>query len=103
MNLVRITFLLFALAATGCVTSHQAAIQSDLGARLESQERRLDRLEKMVEELALKANGGVYVVRSGDSAGSLARTFGTTTAELRTLNPSVDWSRLRVGQAIKVR
>jgi len=103
MKPAHITFLLLALAATGCVTSRQRATQSDFDARLESQERRLDRLERMAEELALKANGGVYVVRSGDSAATLARTFGTTTSELRTLNPSVDWTRLRVGQAIKVR
>jgi LysM repeat protein len=99
MNLIRITFLLLALAATGCVTSRQSAID----ARLESQERKLDRLERMVEELALKANDGIYVVRPGDTAAKIARTFGTTPEQLRALNPEFGLPHLHVGQRLKVR
>jgi nucleoid-associated protein YgaU len=56
---------------------------------------------------ATKANGGVavtkkYVVREGDSLSSIAVRFGTTTSQLKELNPDLSGTTLVVGQRLVV-
>jgi LysM repeat protein len=49
------------------------------------------------------AGAEYYVIRSGDTLGSIAQKYGTTTDALATLNPGVDPTALRVGQQLRVR
>lgn len=44
-----------------------------------------------------------YVVRSGDTLGSIAERYNTTADELMTLNPGIDPTALRIGQRIRVK
>lgn len=44
-----------------------------------------------------------YVIRSGDTLGSIAQKYGTTTDALAALNPGVDPTALRIGQQLRVR
>ncbi len=44
-----------------------------------------------------------YVIRPGDTFGSIAHTLGTTVARLEQLNPGVDPTTLRVGEKIRVK
>jgi hypothetical protein len=44
-----------------------------------------------------------YHVAAGDTFGSIATRFRTTIAQLETLNPGVDSSRLTIGQALRIR
>jgi len=48
------------------------------------------------------ASAGVYTVKSGDTGVTIARVNGVKLAELMSANPDVNWTRLRVGQAIKL-
>jgi LysM repeat protein len=41
-----------------------------------------------------------YIIRSGDTLGSLARRFGTTVREIMRLNPGINPFSMRVGQRI---
>lgn len=45
----------------------------------------------------------VYVVKSGDTFGSIAQKTGTSVAQLEHLNPKVDPTALQVGERIRVR
>ena len=44
-----------------------------------------------------------YVIRSGDTLGSIAQKYGTTTDTLAALNPGLDPTALRIGQQLRVR
>lgn len=44
-----------------------------------------------------------YVIQSGDTLGSIAQKYGTTTGALAALNPGVDPTALRIGQQLRVR
>jgi LysM repeat protein len=46
--------------------------------------------------------GQYHVIQSGDTLGSIAQKYGTTTAELLTLNPGIDPAALRIGQQLRV-
>jgi hypothetical protein len=45
---------------------------------------------------------GLYFLQRGDTGAAVARANGITLADLRALNPDVDWSKLRVGQAVRI-
>jgi LysM repeat protein len=45
----------------------------------------------------------VYIVRTGDTLGSIAQKAGTTVERLQELNPSLDPQTLASGQRIKLR
>jgi hypothetical protein len=45
---------------------------------------------------------GIYFLRPGDTGAKIAKANNLTLEELRTLNPDVTWSRLRVGQAVRI-
>lgn len=44
-----------------------------------------------------------YAIQAGDTLGSIAQKYGTTTDALAALNPGVDPTALRVGQKLRVR
>jgi len=46
------------------------------------------------------AEPGVYIVQPGDSATRIAKNLCLTVDRLSTLNPGVDWSRLKNGQKL---
>jgi LysM repeat protein len=48
------------------------------------------------------AGPGEYVVKPGDSGAKIARANGVTLADLESVNPGIDWRRLKVGQKIKL-
>lgn len=102
-----LALLLGALAA-GCAASRPAAQapqqeRAYIDARLEVIEARLDRVERMVEEILVGAKGGRYTVRPGDNAAHIARVFGVTLDQLAAMNPEVRWDHLQVGQVIRVK
>jgi LysM repeat protein len=43
-----------------------------------------------------------YIIKAGDTFAKIARANGTTIADLQTVNPGVDSSKLRIGQKIKM-
>jgi LysM repeat protein len=45
----------------------------------------------------------VYIVKSGDTLGSIAETTGVPVEKLQTLNPNLDQFSLVAGQKIKIR
>jgi LysM repeat protein len=49
------------------------------------------------------ANAQYYVVQSGDTFGSIAARYGTSVAQIETLNPGVSSTSLVVGQKIRVK
>ena len=49
-----------------------------------------------------RRHGKTYTVQSGDTFESIARKTGTTVDKLEQLNPGIDPTALRVGQAIRV-
>lgn len=49
-----------------------------------------------------KADGNIYVVRSGDTVWDIARAFGTSAEKIRRLNNLDRWSRIYVGQKLVI-
>jgi LysM repeat protein len=45
---------------------------------------------------------GEYILKSGDTGSKIARNAGVSLSALLAVNPSVNWNRLGVGQAIKL-
>ena len=48
------------------------------------------------------AGPGEYVVKKGDTGASIARGNGVSLTDLKTVNPDVNWSKLAVGQKVKL-
>lgn len=48
------------------------------------------------------AGPGEYLVKKGDSGAKIARALGVSLADLKSVNPDVNWSKLHVDQKIKV-
>jgi len=44
----------------------------------------------------------VYIIKSGDTFAKIGRTFGLTTSAIQELNPTVDPTKLKIGQKINV-
>ncbi len=49
------------------------------------------------------AGPGEYVVKPGDTGMKIAKATGVALSELESVNPGIDWKRLRVGQKIKTK
>jgi len=49
------------------------------------------------------AGPGEYKVKPGDTGTKIAKATGVGISELETLNPGIDWRRLKVGQTIKTK
>lgn len=48
------------------------------------------------------AGPGEYVVKSGDTGMKIARTTGASLADLKAVNPGVNWNHLNIGQKLKL-
>lgn len=48
------------------------------------------------------AGPGEYVVKSGDSGAKIARAQGVNLADLVSVNPGVNWNKLKVGDKVKL-
>ena len=48
------------------------------------------------------AGPGEYVVKGGDTGAKIARAEGIALADLISVNPGVDWTKLKVGQKVKL-
>ena len=48
------------------------------------------------------AGPGEYVVKPGDTGVKIARAVGASLGDLQSVNPNVEWNRLKVGQKLKV-
>ncbi len=48
------------------------------------------------------AGPGEYVVKAGDSGAKIARANGCSLGDLQAVNPSVEWTKLKPGQKIKL-
>ena len=55
------------------------------------------------EPAAAAAGPGEYVVKPGDTGTKIAKATGVSLSELETVNPGIDWRRLKVGQTIKTK
>jgi LysM repeat protein len=51
---------------------------------------------------AAVAGPGEYIVKKGDTGASIARANGCSLADLRTVNSETNWSKLSVGQKLKL-
>jgi LysM repeat protein len=45
---------------------------------------------------------GLYIVQRGDTGAAITRANNISLADLRALNPDVEWNRLSVGQAVRI-
>jgi LysM repeat protein len=48
------------------------------------------------------AGPGEYIVKSKDTGASIARANGVSLADLTTVNPGVNWSKMKVGDKLKL-
>ena len=48
------------------------------------------------------AGPGEYVVKGGDGGAKIARANGVSLSDLQAVNPGVDWTKLKIGQKIKL-
>lgn len=48
------------------------------------------------------AGPGEYVVKGGDTGAKIARANGVSLADLQSVNPDVNWTKLHVGQKVKL-
>jgi LysM repeat protein len=78
--------------------SRSAAEKSrDLGTPAD--QRRTQRKHKSRDSLPQR----IYIVKSGDTLGSIATTTGVPVQKLQDLNPGLDQFALRTGQKLKIR
>lgn len=57
---------------------------------------------KVAGKEAPVAGPGEYLVKKGDGGASIARANGVSLADLQAVNPGVNWSRLQIGQKVKI-
>lgn len=48
------------------------------------------------------AGPGEYVVKAGDGGAKIAKANGVSLSDLQAVNPGVDWTKLKVGQKVKL-
>ena len=59
--------------------------------------------KKAGEHVAPVAGPGEYVVQAGDTSGTkIAKANGVSLADLQAVNPGVDWTKIKVGQKLKL-
>ena len=59
-------------------------------------------LEPLAGGAGVGAVAGSYAVKAGDTGASIAQQTGVPITELAAANPGVDWSKLKVGQKLKL-
>jgi LysM repeat protein len=89
--------------------STQDAI-NQIGTMLGDINAKITKIEESAKAPARSAKGGApavagpdeYIIKSGDTGAKIAREKGFALGDLQTVNPGVNWSRLAVGQKIKL-
>ena len=90
--------------------STQAAV-NQIGSELATLDEKVKHIEESHVAKAAKggkggepavAGPGEYIVKPGDTGAKIARSQGTSIADLTSVNPGVSWSHLKVGQKIKL-
>jgi LysM repeat protein len=83
---------------------------SSVIANLQASVTKLEESAKKPAVSSKKGGGGApavagpdeYIVKSGDSGAKIARANGVSLADLKSVNPDVNWSKLSVGQKVKL-
>lgn len=94
-----ITALVIISSAGG--TDHKAGAGPTKSERRDLQLTR--RAARRARSQAKAVSAGVYVVRTGDTLGSIAQKTGVSVVKLQELNPSLDPQSLLSGQRIKLK
>jgi len=90
--------------------SMQAAV-NQLGTELGTLDEKIKHMEETHAARAAKAGKGgapavagpgEYIVKPGDTGSKIARANGVTLADLESVNPSVSWTHLKVGETLKL-
>ncbi len=85
-------------------------VAADLG-NIHASITKLEESQKRPAPAAAKAGGarepavagpGEYVIKGGDTGAKIARAEGIPLADLISVNPGVDWTKLKVGQKVKL-
>ena len=87
--------------AFNTVASSLGNIQASITKIEESQKKPAAAASKGSSEPAV-AGPGEYVIKGGDTFAKIARAQGFSLADLQSVNPGVDASKLKVGQKIKL-
>lgn len=58
--------------------------------------------ERSERPASTSARGRAHTVAAGETFFGIARRYGVTTAQLRALNPSVDWEALEIGTVLRL-
>lgn len=69
-------------------------------ARVEQQQRAVAAANRPPPTAVTQPSSQQYSLRPGDTAARIARRYGLKTAELASMNPGINWARLRAGQTI---
>lgn len=83
---------------------------NQVGAELGNLRAGITKLEESAKAPARSTKGGApavagpdeYIIKSGDTGAKIAREKGIALGDLQTVNPGVNWTRLAVGQKIKL-
>ena len=104
MKHLRPLLFLVALTACGAQENRPPVVPLTTKERIQELEARVVSLEKIVGTLAdeLMVKTGRYMLKAGDTGMKVARKFDVPITELHRLNPGVNWSRLKVGQVLRV-
>jgi len=90
--------------------SMQAAV-NQLGTELGTLDEKIKHMEEAHAARATKAGKGgapavagpgEYIVKPGDTGSKIARANGVSLADLESVNPSVSWTHLKVGETLKL-
>jgi len=90
--------------------SMQAAV-NQLGTELATLDEKIKHIEEAHVARAAKggakgepavAGPGEYIVKPGDTGAKIARTSGCSIADLKSVNPEVNWNHLKVGEKLKL-
>jgi predicted RNase H-like HicB family nuclease len=97
------------VAFTGCATHAEKKEDARIAAMLEEsyelavkQRNEYSSIIQMLKPQAF-AEVGLYRVRVWDTGVKIAREHGLSISDLMKLNPDVDWSKLHIGQVVRVR
>lgn len=86
--------------AFNTVAGSLGTIQASLTKLEESQKSRA--VAKGGSKEPVVAGPGEYVIKGGDTGAKISRAQGVSLADLMAVNPSTDWSKLKVGQKVKL-
>lgn len=87
---------------------------NQVGGELANQRAAITKLEEAAKKPVVVATGkkgsgepavagpGEYVVKGGDSGAKIARAQGVNLADLVSVNPGVNWNKLKVGDKVKL-